>query len=131
VIGVRLTPRYPFIDGEVKYAVQHEYAETAADFLARRTRLSFLDAEAALSALPEVIDMMGTELQWSEQRKESEWTDTVRFLGSMGLSESKMAITREEVMKDWKGQDALVPLNGEIAAVEEAVEETAEVVIAA
>jgi len=97
VTGIRLTPRYPFIDGEIRYAVRNEYAETAADFLARRTRLSFLDAEAALAALPEVVDLMAEELRWSEARKEIEWTSTVHYLASMGLDHSKMSVTREQV----------------------------------
>lgn len=95
--GVRLSPRYPFIDGEIRYAVRNEYAETAADFLARRTRLSFLNAEAALAALPEVVDLMGEELRWSDARKETEWTNTVQYLASMGLDQSKTSITREQV----------------------------------
>ena len=128
--GIRLAARYPIIDGEVKYAVRNEYAETAADFLARRTRLSFLDAEAALSALPEVIDMMGAELQWSEQRKEMEWTETVSFLGSMGLPESKMSITREEVMRGFKPVKA--PAKGQVTVIEQPIEpETIPVAIAA
>ena len=97
VTGIRLSPRYPFIDGEIRYAVRSEYAETAADFLSRRTRLSFLDAEAALATLPEVVDLMGEELHWTEARKEMEWTTTVQFLESMGLDHSKLSITREQV----------------------------------
>jgi len=93
----RLAPRYPFIDAEVRYAVHQEYAQTAIDLLARRTRLSFLDVQAALRALPKVIDLMGDELKWSKQRRESEWTDSVRFLASMGLPEAMLAITRDEV----------------------------------
>lgn len=93
----RLSPRYPFIDAEVRYAARNEYAETAADFLARRTRLSFLDTEAALAALPEVVDLMAEELQWTEAKKEEEWTRTVQFLTTMGLEDSKMGITRQEV----------------------------------
>ena len=42
------------IEAEVVYAVQHEAAETPEDFLARRTRLAFLDAAAAEQALPRV-----------------------------------------------------------------------------
>jgi glycerol-3-phosphate dehydrogenase len=35
----RLANGYPFIEAEVLYATQHEYAETAVDVLAHRTRL--------------------------------------------------------------------------------------------
>ena len=76
VRGERISPLYPFIDGEVRYAVRHEYAQTAVDVLARRTRLAFLNAQAALEALPKVIDIMGAELKWDSKRKETEWTDS-------------------------------------------------------
>ena len=42
------------IEAEVVYAVHHEAAETPEDFLARRTRLAFLDTAAAEQALPRV-----------------------------------------------------------------------------
>ena len=75
VRGERISALYPFVDGEVRYAVRHEYAQTAIDVLARRTRLAFLNAQAALEALPKVIDIMGAELKWDSKRKETEWTD--------------------------------------------------------
>jgi glycerol-3-phosphate dehydrogenase len=96
--GRKLSPTYPFIDGEVRYAVRSEYAQTAVDVLARRTRLSFLNAQAALEALPTVIDLMGEELQWNQARKDLEWTETVHFLASMGLPGSKLNLTREQVV---------------------------------
>ncbi len=96
--GQKLSPLFPFIDGEVRYAVKSEYAQTAVDVLARRTRLSFLNAQAALEALPVVIDLMGEELQWNQARREVEWTETVQFLASMGLPASKLNVTREQVL---------------------------------
>ncbi|KAF8475594.1 glycerol-3-phosphate dehydrogenase [Kalaharituber pfeilii] len=95
--GKRLDPLYPFIDGEVRYAVRHEYAQTVVDVLARRTRLAFLNAQAALEALPTVIDIMADELKWSGERKEREWSETVAFLESMGLPKSKTGMTRKDV----------------------------------
>ncbi|KAL9052199.1 MAG: hypothetical protein Q9162_005524 [Coniocarpon cinnabarinum] len=97
VRGKTLSTLYPFVDGEVRYAVRHEYANTATDVLARRTRLAFLNAQAALEALPTVITIMSTELNWSKARQNREWNDAVRFLRSMGLSESKMGLSREDV----------------------------------
>jgi len=75
VRGERISPLYPFVDGEVRYAVRHEYAQTAVDVLARRTRLAFLNAQAALEALPKVIDIMSKELNWDSKRKDVEWRD--------------------------------------------------------
>lgn len=97
VRGKRLSALYPFIDGEVRYAVRHEYAQTAVDVLARRTRLAFLNVQAALEALPSVIDIMGEELKWSKERREHEWGETVTFLASMGLPEKRLGVTRKEV----------------------------------
>ena len=53
-LGKRLVRGHPMIEAEVVYAVQHEAAETPEDFLARRTRLAFLDTAAAEQALPRV-----------------------------------------------------------------------------
>ncbi|KAI9680532.1 MAG: mitochondrial glycerol-3-phosphate dehydrogenase [Caeruleum heppii] len=97
VRGFRISPLYPFVDGEVRYAVRHEYAQTAVDVLARRTRLAFLNAHATLEALPKVIDLMAAELGWDASRKAVEWRDTVRFLESMGLPRSKLGSTRRDV----------------------------------
>ncbi|GIK02654.1 mitochondrial glycerol-3-phosphate dehydrogenase [Aspergillus viridinutans] len=95
--GRRISAMYPFIDGEVRYAVRHEYAQTAVDVIARRTRLAFLNAEAALEALPGIIDLMGAELNWDDKRKEVEWKDSVSFLSSMGLPKSLLGMSRSEV----------------------------------
>jgi len=56
--GVRLSPLYPFIEAEVRYAVRHEYAQTPVDVISRRLRLSFLNAQAALDSLPRIIEIM-------------------------------------------------------------------------
>ncbi|KHN97834.1 glycerol-3-phosphate dehydrogenase [Metarhizium album ARSEF 1941] len=74
--GERISRLYPFVDGEVRYAVRHEFAQTAVDVLARRTRLAFLNAQAALEALPGVIDIMTEELGWDHQRQDREWTES-------------------------------------------------------
>jgi glycerol-3-phosphate dehydrogenase len=98
-VNMRLSPQYPLIEAEIRYAVQREYAMTAIDVLARRTRLSFMDAKAALEALPKVVECMGQELGWSATRQEEEWMTTVRFLGTMGLEAGLTGITMEEVME--------------------------------
>lgn len=110
-VGARLSPKYPFIDSEVTYAIRNEYAQTAADVLARRTRLSFLDVNAALNALPRVIDIMGQELSWDQTRRDLEWKETVSFLESMGLPVNMLAITREEVLSQtFKQAASTLPL---------------------
>jgi glycerol-3-phosphate dehydrogenase len=71
--------------------VRHEYALTPIDVLARRTRLSFLNAHAALEALPRVVDIMATELHWSRAEKARQVGRAVAFLSSMGLSPDAVA----------------------------------------
>ncbi|KAJ3150024.1 mitochondrial glycerol-3-phosphate dehydrogenase [Geranomyces michiganensis] len=85
VFGKHLAAGYPYIEAEVRYAVQREYACTAVDVIARRTRLAFLNAEAALESLPRVIDIMAQELGWSDARKKQEMKDGREFLKYMGL----------------------------------------------
>ncbi|KAI7206479.1 hypothetical protein KC365_g17123, partial [Hortaea werneckii] len=104
VRGKRISALYPYVDGEIRYAVRHEYAQNVVDFIARRTRLSFLNAQASLEAMPEIIDLMGEELKWSDARKAEEWKDGMTFLGSMGLPKAKMGLTREEVSAGKVGQ---------------------------
>ena len=72
----------------MRYAVRHEYALTATDVIARRIRLSFLNAQAAAEALPRVVDIMAEELNWSTAHKQEELARTTRFLQSMGLPPS-------------------------------------------
>ena len=90
VHGKRIDPLYPYIEAEIRYTCRSEYALTAQDFIARRTRLSFLNAEAAVEALPLVIDVMGEELNWDEKRKTAEWKDGVEFMSSMGLQPERV-----------------------------------------
>ncbi|TFK26905.1 DAO-domain-containing protein [Coprinopsis marcescibilis] len=86
VHGKRIAAQYPYIEAEVRYAVRNEYAQTAIDVLARRTRLSFLNARAAYDAIPRVVEIMGEECGWGAERRRREVEGAVKFLrGSMGL----------------------------------------------
>ncbi|EIW81182.1 DAO-domain-containing protein [Coniophora puteana RWD-64-598 SS2] len=83
--GIRLNRNYPYIEAEVRYAVRHEYAQTAVDVLARRTRLAFLNSRTALAAAPRVVDIMASELGWSRARRAAELRAVHTFLCSMGI----------------------------------------------
>lgn len=85
--GTKLTPLYPYIEAEARYACRCEYAQNAVDFVARRTRISFLNVQATLEVLPRVIDIMGEELGWDAIRKDKEFDQAQDFLRSMGLPE--------------------------------------------
>uniref|UniRef100_A0A8C9S2Q9 Glycerol-3-phosphate dehydrogenase, mitochondrial n=1 Tax=Scleropages formosus TaxID=113540 RepID=A0A8C9S2Q9_SCLFO len=79
IVGKRLVSEFPYIESEVHYAVK-EYACTAIDVLARRTRLGFLNVQAADEALPRIVHIMGKQLGWSEQKKQEELNAARTFL---------------------------------------------------
>jgi glycerol-3-phosphate dehydrogenase len=86
VVGNRLHQEFPYIDAEVKYAVK-EYARTAIDVIARRTRMSFLNVLAADEALPRIVEIMAEELKWSKQKQQEELEKAKEFLKKeMGLN---------------------------------------------
>ena len=53
-------------------ALRYEYCTGVEDFLARRTRLAFLDTRAAEQALPRVVQILGKELRWGWYRRRKE-----------------------------------------------------------
>jgi glycerol-3-phosphate dehydrogenase len=67
--GAAATTGYPYLEAEVRYAIDYEYAVTPADILARRTRLAFLNSTAARLALPKVVEIMAASLGWDEARQ--------------------------------------------------------------
>ncbi|XP_067405527.1 glycerol-3-phosphate dehydrogenase, mitochondrial isoform X2 [Emydura macquarii macquarii] len=79
IVGKRLVSEFPYIEAEVVYGVK-EYACTAVDMISRRTRLAFLNVQAADEALPRIIDIMGKELHWSDQKKKEELAAAKEFL---------------------------------------------------
>lgn len=81
-LGSRLVRGYPFIDAEIVYCIENEYCMTAMDFLARRTRLVFLDSKGALAALPHVIEIMAKELKWSKARIKQEFEEGRKMIGT-------------------------------------------------
>ena len=68
----KLVDHFPYTEAEVVWAVRNEMARTIEDVLARRLRLLFLNAEAALQAAPRVAALMAEELQyggkWMEEQ---------------------------------------------------------------
>ncbi|XP_077223527.1 glycerol-3-phosphate dehydrogenase SDP6, mitochondrial-like [Tasmannia lanceolata] len=79
-LGKRLAHGYPYLEAEVAYCARNEYCETAVDFIGRRTRLAFLDADATARALPQVIEILATERGWDSGRREIEWRNAKAFL---------------------------------------------------
>eukprot|EP00741_Cyanophora_paradoxa_P017924 tig00021036_g17308.t1 len=89
-LSARLAPGYPFIEAEVLYGARQEYATTAVDVLARRTRLAFLDRDAAAAAAPRVVELLAGELGWSKKRREREANEVARFLSTMHCTPSAL-----------------------------------------
>ena len=71
-LGHRLARGHPQLEAEVAYAVRYEYCTGVEDFLARRTRLAFLDVRAAEQALPKVVEIMSKEMNWGWFRRRKE-----------------------------------------------------------
>ncbi|KAJ1659618.1 mitochondrial glycerol-3-phosphate dehydrogenase [Dispira simplex] len=88
LFGNRLSPLHPYIDGEVRYAVRNEYACTVVDVLARRTRLAFVNAQAAKDAIPGITRIMAKELGWNQEQQDKEILEAETFLQAMGLPSS-------------------------------------------
>jgi glycerol-3-phosphate dehydrogenase len=98
--GERLAAGYPFISAEVAYAARHEYASTAIDVLARRTRLAFLNSDAALSALPRVVSIMASVHHWDVDRRISEFVKAVEFINTMNRRGRKRNITTQSDLEE-------------------------------
>ncbi|NXB69469.1 GPDM protein, partial [Donacobius atricapilla] len=79
IVGKRLVSEFPYIEAEVVYGVK-EYARTAVDIISRRTRLAFLNVQAAHEALPRIVDIMAKELNWCEQKKKEQLETAKTFL---------------------------------------------------
>lgn len=76
----------PFTIAELKYSIKYEYIRTPIDFLARRTRLAFLNARQALSAVDGVVDIMKDEMGWDKSTTERMRTDAKEFIGTFGIN---------------------------------------------
>jgi len=63
-----LHSRLPYTKAEVVFAVRNEMARTIEDVLARRVRVLFLDASAAIDMAEEVAQIIGREL-----KKDTDW----------------------------------------------------------
>ncbi|EDW57936.1 glycerol-3-phosphate dehydrogenase, mitochondrial [Drosophila virilis] len=82
----RLHPKFPYIQAEVTYACQREYACHLVDVIARRLRVAFVNVTAAAEMLPTVLDIMSEQLFWEKHKKEHELRAAQYFLAEqMGL----------------------------------------------
>ncbi|KAF7820173.1 glycerol-3-phosphate dehydrogenase SDP6, mitochondrial [Senna tora] len=87
-LGKRLAHGYPFLEAEVAYCARNEYCESAVDFIARRSRLAFLDTDAAGRALPRVIEILAAEHKWDKSRQKDEMKKAKEFLETFKSSKN-------------------------------------------
>jgi len=71
VFSEKIHPNYSYTKAELLWFVSNEMAITIEDILARRTRLLFLDAKAAMEAAPMVAKTLaffnGKDAVWEKQ----------------------------------------------------------------
>ncbi|XP_038645499.1 glycerol-3-phosphate dehydrogenase, mitochondrial isoform X1 [Scyliorhinus canicula] len=97
IVGKRLVAEFPYIEAEVRYAIK-EYACTAIDVIARRTRLAFVNVQAAEEALPRIVEIMASELNWTEKRIQDELKAVQQFLyHEMGYKARFDQLTNAEI----------------------------------
>ena len=70
ILKDKIHPNYSIIKAQIIFAIRNEKAKTVEDFLARRTRLLFLDAKASMESAPLVAEIMAIELQQNK-----DWID--------------------------------------------------------
>jgi len=74
-LSEKIHPSYAFTKAEIKWFIEQEMAVTPEDILARRLRLLFLDAKAAMEAAPLVVKMLtfltGNNAQWEQGQLEA------------------------------------------------------------
>ncbi|KAJ0103619.1 hypothetical protein Patl1_06042 [Pistacia atlantica] len=87
-LGKRLAHGYPFLEAEVAYCARYEYCESAVDFIARRSRLAFLDTDAAGRALPRIIEILAKEHNWDKSRRKQEFQKSKEFLETFKSSKN-------------------------------------------
>jgi len=88
--GRKLAHNHPLLEADVIYTIRHEYCLTASDFLARRSRLALLDADAAVAAAPRVIGLMAQDLGWDEARVAKETAETASFLNTFTAGKKEL-----------------------------------------
>ncbi|EPY50435.1 glycerol-3-phosphate dehydrogenase Gut2 [Schizosaccharomyces cryophilus OY26] len=75
----------PFTVAELKYSLLYEFTRTPLDFLARRSRLAFLNAREALRAVDGVTTIMKEEFGWDNATAQRLREEAREYIIKMGL----------------------------------------------
>ena len=74
-LGERIHPSFNYCKAELVWAVTHEMAMTVEDILARRSRMLFVDARAAIASAAPVASLMaellGMDAEWRDDQVRS------------------------------------------------------------
>lgn len=76
----------PFTIAELKYALRYEYVRAPLDFLARRSRMAFLNAREAMNAVEGVVKVMKEELKWDEATTQQLIDEARGYIEKMGVT---------------------------------------------
>lgn len=71
-LNERVHAASPIIKAQVIHAIRHELGTNVRDVLFRRLGVGFVNKKIAEEMIPAVADLMATELQWTEERKQLE-----------------------------------------------------------
>jgi glycerol-3-phosphate dehydrogenase len=75
----KLIVSMPYTKAEVVWCIREEMARTVEDILARRLRILFLNANAAIEAAPIVAEILQNELNKSEEWKQKKLKDFIEL----------------------------------------------------
>ncbi|HEY6143382.1 MAG TPA: glycerol-3-phosphate dehydrogenase/oxidase [Flavobacterium sp.] len=81
---------YDYTLAEVVWAIRYEMARTIDDILARRVRLLFLDARAAIASSEKVADLLAKELGYDATWKENQIADFKTLANGFLLEEYRL-----------------------------------------
>lgn len=82
--GNTLLEGYPFLECEIAYACRNEMVCTVKDMLTLRTRLAYLNKDAALEIAPRVADLMAKELNWSRRERKRQLKEAMDLVKTFG-----------------------------------------------
>lgn len=79
-----LLPDFAILEAEVAFSVRYDWCVAAEDFLCRRSRLAFVHKDAAIRALPRVVEIMAQELHWDTTTAQARTRDCMDYLQQFG-----------------------------------------------
>ena len=82
--GSLLIEGFPYLECEVEYACKKEMNCSVADFLTLRTRLAYLNKDAAIEAAPKVADLMAKAMRWSKRERNRQLDHALKALAEFG-----------------------------------------------